>query len=573
MKRFIFLIVMLTTVGHTQSPNWTSVKETNINVGSANSVDIFTNRDGNHIIVQESNNLKYYKMNINGVSGSAVNLEYTSVVTPSITGDETTIYVVYRKNSENYIRTKYSSDGGTNWSYLSTLNYNANSIESVFSNNKLHVTYQVSNVIYYSNYNGYSWSSPVIVSTNETGNTPRIIAKYGGSNDYVYFLYEKSSTDIGKWRSYNVSSNSWGTLYTGYQLNNVLSSNPAGFRVTDSRIIIYYSYRANDPFGTSQYYFDWIVRDLSNNYISEGTPNVTNLTDKIFAAETYDNTMHTAFFYSQIAHGEESGEVAIRRSTSNSGYPDDIIYEYTQPSSEPVFVNISSAGNEVHVIWKDDYGNNDGNNLRYKYDNQNPVAPSNLALSSYNGHPKLTWDENPEADIDYYRIYRKIGSGSYSLYATSGTNEYIDYEETVCSAPPGSRCANEEIAHYEITAKDLTSKESDYSNEVEAVIIGTPPQKIKNNNSVMVYDYKLDQNYPNPFNPTTSINYQVKEKGFVSLKVYDMLGREVANLVNENQKAGQHSVIFNAANLPSGVYIYSIRVNDFVQNNKMTLLK
>lgn len=190
MKRFIFLIVMLTTVGHTQSPNWTSVKETNINVGSANSVDIFTNRDGNHIIVQESNNLKYYKMNINGVSGSAVNLEYTSVVTPSITGDETTIYVVYRKNSENYIRTKYSSDGGTNWSYLSTLNYNANSIESVFSNNKLHVTYQVSNVIYYSNYNGSSWSSPVIVSTNETGNTPRIIAKYGGSNDYVYFLYE-----------------------------------------------------------------------------------------------------------------------------------------------------------------------------------------------------------------------------------------------------------------------------------------------------------------------------------------------------------------------------------------------
>jgi hypothetical protein len=89
----------------------------------------------------------------------------------------------------------------------------------------------------------------------------------------------------------------------------------------------------------------------------------------------------------------------------------------------------------------------------------------------------------------------------------------------------------------------------------------------------MVYDYKLDQNYPNPFNPTTSINYQVKDKGFVSLKVYDMLGREVANLVNENQEAGQYSVTFNATNLPSGVYIYSIRVNDFFQNNKMTLLK
>ena len=65
----------------------------------------------------------------------------------------------------------------------------------------------------------------------------------------------------------------------------------------------------------------------------------------------------------------------------------------------------------------------------------------------------------------------------------------------------------------------------------------------------------------------------MKEKGFVSLKVYDMLGREVANLVNETQEEGKYSVIFNAASLPSGVYIYSLRVNDFVQNNKMTLMK
>ncbi len=71
----------------------------------------------------------------------------------------------------------------------------------------------------------------------------------------------------------------------------------------------------------------------------------------------------------------------------------------------------------------------------------------------------------------------------------------------------------------------------------------------------------------------SNINYQVKDKGFVSLKVYDMLGREVANLVNENQDAGQYSITFNAAKLPSGVYIYSLRVNVFVKNNKMTLLK
>lgn len=94
-----------------------------------------------------------------------------------------------------------------------------------------------------------------------------------------------------------------------------------------------------------------------------------------------------------------------------------------------------------------------------------------------------------------------------------------------------------------------------------------------NENCSKIDGYSISQNYPNPFNSSTSINYQIKEKGFVSLKVFDMLGKEVANLVNETQDEGQYSVIFDASNLPSGVYIYSLRVNDFVQNNKMTLLK
>lgn len=86
-------------------------------------------------------------------------------------------------------------------------------------------------------------------------------------------------------------------------------------------------------------------------------------------------------------------------------------------------------------------------------------------------------------------------------------------------------------------------------------------------------NYNLSQNFPNPFNPLTTISYQVKEKGFVTLKVFDMIGKEVANLVNETQDEGQYSVNFDANNLPSGVYVYSLNVNGFVQNNKMTLLK
>lgn len=67
--------------------------------------------------------------------------------------------------------------------------------------------------------------------------------------------------------------------------------------------------------------------------------------------------------------------------------------------------------------------------------------------------------------------------------------------------------------------------------------------------------------------------YLIKEKGLVSLKVYDTLGKLVADLVNETKAPGQYSFTFDATNLPSGIYIYSLRVNDFIQNKKMTLLK
>ena len=96
---------------------------------------------------------------------------------------------------------------------------------------------------------------------------------------------------------------------------------------------------------------------------------------------------------------------------------------------------------------------------------------------------------------------------------------------------------------------------------------------VKENVNNISTDYLLFNNYPNPFNPTTTIHYAVKEKGLVSLAVYDILGREVASLVNESKDEGSYSINFNANELPSGVYIYSLRVNDFVQNKKMTLLK
>ena len=85
--------------------------------------------------------------------------------------------------------------------------------------------------------------------------------------------------------------------------------------------------------------------------------------------------------------------------------------------------------------------------------------------------------------------------------------------------------------------------------------------------------YDLAQNYPNPFNPTTIIKYQIPEDGIVSLKIYDILGKEIKTLVNEHKPTGRYEINFDASNLASGVYIYRIQINDFVSSKKMMLVK
>jgi hypothetical protein len=85
--------------------------------------------------------------------------------------------------------------------------------------------------------------------------------------------------------------------------------------------------------------------------------------------------------------------------------------------------------------------------------------------------------------------------------------------------------------------------------------------------------YKLSQNYPNPFNPSTRISYEIPGKSMVTLKIYDMLGKELRTLVNETKDAGKYSVDFNASALPSGIYFSVLRANSFCETKKMVLIK
>ena len=197
-----------------------------------------------------------------------------------------------------------------------------------------------------------------------------------------------------------------------------------------------------------------------------------------------------------------------------------------------------------------------------------PLPPDNLNLTSSGSHPYLTWSHSTNTG-DYwtgYAIYRSVVSGCGSAAGTfikidtpsKYTTSYTDDDFTVNGAM---------TAHYKITAVN-GERESVFTATLN-ICVGL----YKDVENKTVYEYNLDQNYPNPFNPSTKISFSLKENTFVSLRVFDILGREVIVLINGTLNAGNHQVQFNGSGLESGVYFYEIKTDNFRNVKKLILTK
>ena len=97
--------------------------------------------------------------------------------------------------------------------------------------------------------------------------------------------------------------------------------------------------------------------------------------------------------------------------------------------------------------------------------------------------------------------------------------------------------------------------------------------KINKTQNEIPYNYSLSQNYPNPFNPNTKIDFNLPKSEYVSLKIYNILGKEVATLVNSTLNAGKYTIDFDATRLSSGTYFYVIKTEGYTSQKKMTLIK
>jgi hypothetical protein len=219
------------------------------------------------------------------------------------------------------------------------------------------------------------------------------------------------------------------------------------------------------------------------------------------------------------------------------------------------------------------------------------IKPTNdyrqLMFNSTIGDPiTLTWSEHPSSDVGSYNIYRRLYAESTpTLIATvsRGTTTYVDYDYIVTeNTGLNSRIFYDVRAVYSGTLPDNTS----YTTEADAnaqMQFGAPDAAVIKEKEVVAAknpeglsaaptEYTLGS-YPNPFNPTTVIRYTMPEAGQVSLKVYNILSQEVANLVESNQPAGVHQVNFNASHLPTGIYIARLQAGAKVMTAKLQLVK
>ncbi|MCZ7602049.1 MAG: S8 family peptidase [Melioribacteraceae bacterium] len=197
-----------------------------------------------------------------------------------------------------------------------------------------------------------------------------------------------------------------------------------------------------------------------------------------------------------------------------------------------------------------------------------PRRPENLSVSIVSSRAQLNWSS--VYGVSKYYIYRSNSDqGKYGFEKIAEVNNSTTWTDYSYTAPNNPDPIIYKL-FYRVTAIDSSGYESVMSNEVEVGLDYFFKNESDNN---ILFKYSLGNNYPNPYNPTTTINYELAEDTKVVLKIYDILGREVAELVNEKKSAGIHKVNFNASHLPSGIYLYRMETEHYSDSKKMLLLK
>ena len=322
------------------------------------------------------------------------------------------------------------------------------------------------------------------------------------------------------------------TVWTYYDANGIGA--PINFKFTpDNAIVI----TGRAIFGSINGY---AKIDLNGNHIWS-YPGVSSLTIGDCEGDDFGNTY--------LVHGEYvmNGGTELKK---------------ISPTGSLIWSNVYNlAGFRVEV-------GSDNQPVVCGFPNPNSFGSSFIKVDS-NGN--LVWS-NPDADSTFSLMLhaKLIMDQNDNIYLAAGTLT----EMAVC------KVNNDGTSEWTVTMPGSYANDIVLGSDNNVYVVGGNTAKINQVGVTSLHDDKLTlegfilaQNYPNPFNPSTTISFSIPSAGFTSLKVYDILGNEVAILVNEEKPAGEHKITFDASKLTSGVYLYWLKVGNYTEMKKMILMK
>ncbi|MCU0406570.1 MAG: T9SS type A sorting domain-containing protein [Ignavibacteriaceae bacterium] len=300
--------------------------------------------------------------------------------------------------------------------------------------------------------------------------------------------------------------------------------------------------KVNDDAGTSAYQWFGTMSVAPNGRID------------VVWLDTRDNpgTVLSALYYSNSTNGGVTWSQNQKLSdyfNPHVGWP--------QQNKMGDYFDMVSQNNGAQLAWAATF--NGEQDVYYSFITDTTIVPVEFLSFTASSNGKeviLNWSTSTEINNQLFEVQRSFEGSEFVtigfVYGKGTTTERQDYTYQ-------DKIDEDGKYYYRL-------KQIDYLGHYEYSDIIEIELRVFNS-------YLLEQNFPNPFNPTTTIGYGVKEKSSVKITVLNAIGEEIALLVNEEKESGYHTVEFNAANFPSGVYFYQLKAGDFVEVKKMILMR
>jgi hypothetical protein len=572
MNKLLLTFILFALLYTNLFPQWTTEQNLNFTIQSNTNVSSFVDENGIHIVYSRNGGIKYALINSQGNV-----LKYDKVVEQELSGSAfaniiavgNNVYIIYIKN--NYIRIARSTNLGDIWNnnYDSRplTSYNCTKILAQKEGNTVHITWcesrdQNKNDVHYIKYtpSELNWTEYKLITEYEQNggdnpdlicSSPKIEVNY--TTPYFYRPRNRERVSLNNWNSpEDIAFNQHITN------SNIETLKP--FIIGDQLNVIY---KAN----YSSY-------NYSGNFISHSYRNLNSSTWYANATELPTVLYNPFRSYSHVVNSTSDGKIHIiykdynenswvHRSLTGTVFSDVIaqvaISEYETNS-------LISCSNDLYLLYTNNI--NSSGYIKFRHYDKEPLAPDGFALSNSGSpyyHPVLNWSSIKDPDVRLntsggVRVERRLWNNELQTWSTwsqiasiPGTS--ISYTDNNIYNASG---AGQGKAEYKLRSVDYNNNYSPYTSALY-IRYGISPEKTGSlfNPDIKPDEFYLYNNYPNPFNPLTRIDYALAEDSKVIIKVYNLLGIEIAELTNEFKPAGFYKAEFDASNFGSGVYIYS----------------